>query len=108
MLFLLVLELAFDIIGFMLQPLLVVFPFEVVSIIYTFLNYITSGLQFVTFFSFDAWVLRSVFGFVLSLNVGLLAFDLIWRIISYIKISTREAIYASILTYKTLSHRGRV
>ena len=77
----------FSLLSFMFAPLNVVFPYELVSILLSFLNYIVDGLRLVVFFCFDAWVVRAVFGFVLSLNGILLAWDLIWRVISYIKFS---------------------
>lgn len=73
--------------SFMFAPLNVILPYELVSILLTWLNYIVDGLRLVIFFCFDAWVVRAVFTFVLTLNGILLAWDLIWRVISYIKLS---------------------
>lgn len=81
------LSFAMSLLSFMFAPLNVVLPYEVVSILLSWLNYIADGLRLVIFFCFDAWVVRAVFGFVLSLNGILLAWDLIWRVISYIKFS---------------------
>lgn len=76
-----------SLVSFMFAPLNVVLPYEIVSILLSWLNYIVDGLRLVIFFCFDSWVLRGVFGFVLTVNGTLLAWDLIWRIISYIKLS---------------------
>lgn len=77
----------FGLIGFMFGPFNVVLPYELVSILLSWLNYVVDGLRLVIFFCFDAWVVRAVFGFVLAFNGILLAWDLIWRVISYIKLS---------------------
>lgn len=87
MIILFLLRIALALVSFMLAPLEAALPFEVVSVILTFLNYVADGIKFVIFFCFDSWVVRAVFGFVLSLNAVLLGYDLIWRIISYIKLS---------------------
>lgn len=86
MIFLLLVELVFGLVDLALTPITVVFPFELVSIVYDFINYIVSGLQFVTFFLFDSWVIRSVFTFMLSINVLFLALDLLWLVLGYVKL----------------------
>lgn len=87
MLLLLILEIFIRLLGFMLAPLSIEFPFDVVTPIFTFLNYMVDGIRLLTFFVFDASLLRSVFGFILAFNAIGLTYDFIWRIISYIKLS---------------------
>lgn len=87
MLLLAILRIALGLISFMLAPFQAVLPFEVVSILMTFLNYIADGIKFVVFFCFDAWLVRVVFSFIITVNAILLGYDLIWRIITYFKLS---------------------